>query len=436
MSLPNELLGVIFEYGHLSSLRTRPPNEVVLSHVNQRFRDVAMNTRLLWTRIEVFVRTPFSKVIAYLQRSRTYPFDLFLDMDTDADWQLQPDSYLYTSPEWETIIHYMARCRTFSLRSNNSDVVDDIITFLQPVYAPVLRSLTIEYDNFGLDPELHRNIIEGGAPALTAVRMEGLGLYQCRPPLTRVTSLILPRLTWRITWSGLRDILRGSPALTCLAIGDIFAEDIPINFESSIILPSLRSLRINEQYYGRPPLQILIAISAPLLETLTINIGLKHDLVNVCQLQNSHRFPCLRYLNVSLPRGEYISEALWALFCGVFPRTVSFGLRLDVHHVHGTAAASSLITTLGFIPAHRASSPLPPPLPELHTLSFSHLSMGTYGLLCDLVSKRQAAGRPLKLLQVPAIVLHHVDFAGSMSHLRALIEVEEYRVDDGLVVGT
>jgi F-box-like len=179
-SLPNELLGVIFEYGHLSSLRTRPPNEVVLSHVNQRFRDVAMNTRLLWTRIEVFVRTPFSKVIAYLQRSRTYPFDLFLDMDTDADWQLQPDSYLYTSPEWETIIHYMARCRTFSLRSNNSDVVDDIITFLQPVYAPVLRSLTIEYDNFGLDPELHRKIIEGGAPALTAVRMEGLGLYQCR----------------------------------------------------------------------------------------------------------------------------------------------------------------------------------------------------------------------------------------------------------------
>ena len=91
-----------------------------------------------------------------------------------------------------------------------------------------------------------------------------------------------------------------------------------------------------------------------------------------------------------------------------------------MHHVHGTAAASSLITTLGFIP----------------TLSFSHLSMGTYGLLCDLVSKRHAAGRPLKLLQVPAIVLHHVDFAGSMSHLRALIEVEEYRVDDGLVVGT
>lgn len=112
-SLPNELLGTIFEYGYLSSpsLRMRPRVEVVLSHVNQLFRDVAMNTRLLWTRIKGFA-------FAYLQRSGTYPFDLYLEIEMAvglfSDSQLRPDSHLYTLSEWETIISYVARCRTFS----------------------------------------------------------------------------------------------------------------------------------------------------------------------------------------------------------------------------------------------------------------------------------------------------------------------------------
>ena len=442
-SLPNELLGAIFEYGHLSSLslrtRTRPPIEMVLSHVNQRFRDVAMNTRLLWTRIEVFIRTHFNKVVAYFQRSRTYPFDLYLDIDVDdvspwPDSQLQPDSPIYTNSEWRTIISYMTRCREFSVRSNDLDVVDHIIVALQTVNAPLLRSLKIKcpYADQVFEPHgPYRKIVEGGAPALTAVWLEGLGLHQCLPPLTRVTSLTLLEVSWGIKWSDLRDILRGSLALTCLAIGDIFAEDIPINFESSIILPSLQSLYIFvDDHDGAPHIeQILVALSAPVLETLAINNVVEIDLVDVSQLQNSDRFPYLRYLSVSPSPGEHISQASWTLFCSVFPRIVRFALRSDVYE---TAGAESLITALGYSPDGTAST-APLILPELHTLSFSHISEHTSELLCGLVSTWHAAGWPLRLLQLPAVILHHEAFAGSLSHLQALIQVKEYEPDGNLV---
>src|SRR6266481_5601827 len=143
-SLPNELLSAIFEhcYPPSPSLRTGPPIEIVLSHINQRFRDIAMNTRLLWARIEVSLRTPFDKAIAYLQRSMTSPFDLYIVIDTTLGSDLQSDPY--TISEWEIIMSYMARCRRLSARCSEPDVADDLINRLHMVNAPLLQSLRIE----------------------------------------------------------------------------------------------------------------------------------------------------------------------------------------------------------------------------------------------------------------------------------------------------
>src|SRR5882762_9276347 len=92
-----------------------------ISILVQRFRDVAMSTRLLWTRIEISFGTPFEKVIAYLQRSKMSPFDLCFDIDTNlaspSNSQLELDSQLYTIAEWGIIMSYMTRCRSFSARS-------------------------------------------------------------------------------------------------------------------------------------------------------------------------------------------------------------------------------------------------------------------------------------------------------------------------------
>jgi hypothetical protein len=384
-----------------------------------------MNTRLLWARIEVSFRTPFDKVIAYLQRSMTSPFDLYIDIDTNLGSDLQLDPY--TISEWETIMSYMARCRRLSARCSEPDVADDLIKRLHMVNAPLLQSLRIECP-YGEESYMgpYRKIIDSGAPALTAVWLEGWGLHQCLPPLAGVTSLTLLQATWGIAWSDLRNILGGCLSLTHLVIGNIFAEDnVPDNFESTIILPILRSLGITvDDYDGFPHIkQFLLAISAPVLESLIINYVIEQDLVDVSQLQNSDRFPCLRYLSVSLVSGELIGQESWTLFCSVFPRITHFTLRSDAYESVG---AKSLITALAYIPAESASPTLPLILPELDTLSFGCVSVRAAMLLCDLVSKWHAAGWPLRSLQLPMAILHDEAFAGSLDHLRALIEVKEY----------
>jgi F-box-like len=68
-SLPNELLGIIFEALAFKASPKSPPTEIMLSHVSQRFRNNATNTHLLWTQINISHRTPFDMVNAYLRRS-------------------------------------------------------------------------------------------------------------------------------------------------------------------------------------------------------------------------------------------------------------------------------------------------------------------------------------------------------------------------------
>ena len=393
-----------------------------------------MNTRLLWARIKVSFRTPFDKVTAYLQRSSPSPFDLYIDIDTDlgsgSDSQLDPDVHLYTSSEWETIMSYMTRCHRLFARCNKPQVVNDMINRLHIVNAPLLRSLQIEGSDGGIELHMgpYRKIIDSGAPALTAVRLVGLELDRCLPPLTGVTSLDLLQATWGMAWSDLRDILGGCLSLTHLVIGDIFAEDIPDNFESTIILPILRSLGISaDDYDGAPHIeQILLAISAPLLESLIIEDIFEQDLVDISQLQNSDCFPCLR--SVSLLTGGQIGRQSWTSFCSVFPRITHFTLGLGSYG-YENVGAETLITALAYTPAESASPTLPLMLPELNTLSFIRISVRAAMLLCDLVPKWHAAGRPLRSLQFPRIIFCDGAFASSLDRLRALIEVKEYQSD-------
>src|SRR5882762_11397573 len=309
--LPDELLSMIFEHGclPLPLLQTGPPIEIVLSHINQQFHDVAVNTWLLWARIEVLFCTPLDKVVTYLQRSRTCPFDFHLDIDvddgSDSDSELVPDALLYTTAEWETIMSHMTHCCHFSVRCSDSDLADGIINHLLMIKAPLLQSIRFECSNgeFGFEPSwgVYHKIVEGGAPVLTTVRIVGLGLTECLPPLTTITSLTLQRANWWIKWSDLRAILTGCLALTHFVIEDILFNNIPDNFKSSIVLTSLQSLHILLDENNDDPHvdRILLAISAPVLDSLFISSVIDQDLVDVSQIHNSNRFPRLRYLSVS-----------------------------------------------------------------------------------------------------------------------------------------
>lgn len=441
LSLPDELLGVIFEA--LSSdiilMSDSPPIQISLSHVSRRFRHIAMSTRRLWTRIEVSLYTPFDMIISYLQRSRSFPFDLRFDIDANqgsdssSDSEFESDVSLYTDAEWKTIMSYMIYCRRFSARSNDPIVITDIIDRLHTVKAPLLQSFQIGCYDVNVDIRHYlasrRNIIDGGAPALTFIRIDGWSLYQCLPPLSRVTSLTLLGALQLMQWIDFRNMVGNHLALTRLVIGSIFSDPyIPQYFESTIVLSSLKSLHI---YIDDNAIadQILLAISASALEFLTLGNVIEQDLMNIFehpQLRNPDRFPYLRYLNISLSYdGPPIGREAWTSFCSLFPCITHFTVRLCADE---PCTLEPFMVALGF--SIMAPSPGPHILPKLHTLSFyQKKSQKNIVMLRNLVSNRAAAGQPLSLLQLPTAILHDEDFANSLIWLREHVEVREYQAE-------
>ncbi|TDL21228.1 hypothetical protein BD410DRAFT_308913 [Rickenella mellea] len=72
--LPDEIVAQVFEMGHLDYNRENFKVALRVSHVSRRFRDIALRTPLLWTRIASWYSN--SQVEAFLTRSRQRGLDL------------------------------------------------------------------------------------------------------------------------------------------------------------------------------------------------------------------------------------------------------------------------------------------------------------------------------------------------------------------------
>ena len=429
-SLPNELLNAIFNFLFVSTSWTKPAIEVVLSHVNRRFRDCATSIRSFWTRIRVSLCTPFDMVITYLQRSGTSPFDLCFCFNIDVDDMDRsagsiPYSYvlLYSTTEWNTIMSCMTRCRRLFIQCNKPNITADLISRLSAVEVPLLQSFRIKYDGGCYESysgSHYRIFMVSDAPSLMSVRIEGWSLCNCLPPLSSVTSLTLMRPTQWMTWTDFREMISGHPAMTRLVVGDIFDNYfLPDNFESTVLLPSLKFLRICADHDGPLADQVLLAISAPALEFLVLNIDGFTDISRPFRIAN--RVPYLRYCGVSvLPGGKAVSRESWTSFCSSFPGITNFALLTDSDR---TGSSDHLITALNYSSANSVSSAAPHLFPELHTLSFGHISVHTATTLRDLVSNRQR----LSSLHLPADILNDEAFASTLDRLLECVEVEEYQ---------
>jgi hypothetical protein len=113
------------------------------------------------------------------------------------------------------------------------------------IFLMLLQSLQIECLETGYRVGYPHNIIASGAPALTSIWIEGLGLHQHLPPLTNVSSLTLWTASRMVWWMDFRDLVNGHLALTHLVIGNIFHNGMPTSVDLTISLPSLKSLRID-----------------------------------------------------------------------------------------------------------------------------------------------------------------------------------------------
>jgi hypothetical protein len=169
-SLPDEILVNIFEVGHatlypVTTSRTGPAFEILVSQMTQRWWNVAVYTHRIWTRIEISPRTSGQLVVIYLQRSGAVALDLLINY---APGYVDSEAYsyrayqLYLNSGWQTVIPHLSRCCSI-VASHSLENMNEMRNAFRSVAVLLLeRFQMIPSINNGI-PSLHQ-VFDGGAP--------------------------------------------------------------------------------------------------------------------------------------------------------------------------------------------------------------------------------------------------------------------------------
>ena len=352
-NLPIETLSAIFEIGlcespFLATVPTRSgwfedkwsplptPFEIVVSSVSRRWRNVALQTPRLWTRVYINVAQSAHELLdLYLRRSKMYPLDLTLSRrklrwerdrdlaDSDARVLLEFKQYL------EQLVPHVGRWREFSVRRDDRAVqLSDALASLASLNAPVLETLMLDGGCRSF-----RRVFSSGAPRLSSVELIGATLW---PPLETVKHLKLyPSYQFQLSYAQFRHLIQPMRSLVNLHLQSSIVKESPAS-HSPIDLPSVISLEIDIR--SCPIDQgALHVLDLPLLETLTVRGNMDHVIKTFIHPPRSLYFN-VRSLKVA-DSTEYVREAespvATALeFISLFPsvRSIAFH-NVDPTHI-------------------------------------------------------------------------------------------------------
>jgi hypothetical protein len=420
-SLPNELLASIFEAGYdpplLLQQRSGSCYEIVVSQVTQHWRSVALGTPRLWSRIYLdFSNVHYlDMVMLYLERSKALPLDLLIIVVVEVD----EEDYI---PVRSLISSHVGRMRRFQIVSNTREGVYHLINDLPPS-APLLQSMDIRLDTLAhFDHEYHTSperIFSCGAPFLTSIRLFGVTLQCCFPPVTALTSLQMHEPVAWVTESNARIMFTGLTGLTHLVINGEFGIDWAAI--GSVELPSLRFLRICSDHQVDLIPGLLKAISAPLLQSLLLETLIAQEVDEFATVLNTSaapKFPLLHSLTMRLVVGHNspLLDNHWRLLMGYFPTITKFTLWYD-----------NMDVFLETINDNSHSSNSSPPWPELQTLSLLNqpgIGEISVDLLDTTVLARIASGCPIQRIGLSEAVMSSIP-ADKLESLRAQVEVVE-----------
>ncbi|KZV68086.1 hypothetical protein PENSPDRAFT_736148 [Peniophora sp. CONT] len=237
--LPSELLGYIFEFlAAVSPVggRGRRWGWVNVTHVNRRFRDVALASASLWSSLSIDGDTPWN---IFLPRSRQAPLTIYGDA-TKA-----------TTPYFPHLLRNVERIQAI--------YVDEITSLPSPDHSwlsitretvPELRSLTLEMSQVDMDSgkfdcTLDQQFLLQGSPKLQHLELAGIRIPWTLPSPLNLLSLSLTSWNLFDKWDySVQDVFRflqdSVPALQYLRLWEAIPSvriEIP---QTPITLPSLR----------------------------------------------------------------------------------------------------------------------------------------------------------------------------------------------------
>lgn len=272
--LPDDVLTVIFEetFKNTFNFYRWTPFEIVVSHVTQRWRDVAINLSSLWCNIDI---TPFQSIDLlqmYLVRSQKRPLAIDFKLGASMDATMKEDESL--APSLVMLIAHVDRWRTFTVRHSYS-TIKEIVTAIHPLSAPNLVHFGIylyendsQQDLSSYENAFSECIFIGGAPCLSYFECVGVGIQSCWPPLGALTELRLnsqeapsstdpPALP--LSGKQFQSLLMSVPSLTALELKgpvvELRAKLSPIAFPYLISL-DIDSTMIHTSYVPFQPLQL------------------------------------------------------------------------------------------------------------------------------------------------------------------------------------
>jgi hypothetical protein len=234
-----------------STIEASPPFEVLISHVCQHWRTVALNTPSLWTKISVshLDSAPFERVKVLLERGKSLPIDIHIDCEPDDDEEGSCDSGFEDS-EFDQSPRSMSFSDLDALMSllvphvsrwGSIEVAvscyKHMFVFLSAVSdpsiagAPNLEALQLYHheDAESLTAFAHPDLVQhfklfgGVAPRLKSVALWGVHVDWCQEWLSSGSNLLDLELAYhtedvRPSWTQFAGILRGAPNLASLSL--------------------------------------------------------------------------------------------------------------------------------------------------------------------------------------------------------------------------
>ena len=266
----------------------------------------------------------------------------------------------------------------------------EITERLAHLFAPIMESfdLLFNYPEAWITKET-RHIFGGGAPMLSLVRIIEVEPIACLPPLSFVKFLRFEGGFDSIEEVKFLGILRSSPALVSLNLDGIVVEPYGLHQLAlqgeNVEIPSLRSLSCSAD--GSPKYwidSILNIIHCPALESLAIS-GLEDafDEWDDLEALPVPPFPALR------------SITLTEIECTEFVNYFDFTHLPALDTISLLSCTSPMALLQLLLPSQgKVNSDIV--WPALRVIKLSHLDAEGFDGLCEVISHRQACGKPIK----------------------------------------
>ncbi|KAI0027946.1 hypothetical protein K488DRAFT_90279 [Vararia minispora EC-137] len=237
--LPVEILAIIFNSGaDMQAESANPGFEVLVSHVCQRWRTVALKAATLWNRVSFDEGPPFERSRTYIERSRKAP--LYIEINCDALYH-EDDEDPTNGPVFPEdlpaiyglILPHVGCWRSFKIMVRSPTIMHRVLLVLSSAGpAPELHKLVLIYfmpndrndaDEFFYPASLREPLLPFGgiAPNLRHLELWGVHLdWECAASRAGLETLQLAyhARDVRPSFAAFAHILSSSPALRRLAL--------------------------------------------------------------------------------------------------------------------------------------------------------------------------------------------------------------------------